>query len=115
MFRKMLKSKIHRATLTRTELHYEGSISVDQSLLDAAGIVPYEAVHVWNINNGQRFETYALAAPAGSGEICLNGAAARLGQSGDRVIIATFCWLEANVDSGYAPAVVAVDSANRIL
>jgi aspartate 1-decarboxylase len=115
MFRKMLKSKIHRATLTRTELHYEGSISVDQSLLDAAGIVPYEAVHVWNINNGQRFETYALAAPAGSGEICLNGAAARLGQPGDKVIIATFCWLDDKAGSGYAPAVVAVDGSNRIL
>ncbi len=115
MFRKLLKSKIHRATLTRTELQYEGSISVDQRLLDAAGIVPYESVHVWNISNGQRFETYALAAPEGSGEICLNGAAARLGQPGDKVIIATFCWLEDEMAREYAPAVVAVDSTNRIV
>lgn len=114
MLRKMLKSKIHRATLTRTELQYEGSISVDQRLLDAAGIVPFESVHVWNINNGERLETYALSAPAGSGEICLNGAAARLGQPGDKIIIATFCWLEDKDCSGYSPAVVAVDSANRI-
>ncbi|HWR54769.1 MAG TPA: aspartate 1-decarboxylase [Bryobacteraceae bacterium] len=115
MLRKLLKCKIHRATLTSTELQYEGSISVDQRLLDAAGIVPYEAVHVWNINNGQRFETYALAAPEDSGQICLNGAAARLGQPGDKVIIATFCWLEDKAAGEYAPEIIAVDDVNRII
>jgi aspartate 1-decarboxylase len=115
MLRKMLKCKIHRAAVTKVDLDYEGSISVDETLMEAAGILPYEAVHVWNISNGQRFETYTLCAPAGSGEICLNGAAARLAQPGDKVIIATFCWLEDDLVREHHPTVVAVDGNNRML
>lgn len=113
MLRELLKSKIHRATITTVDLHYEGSLSVDQALLEAAAIVPYEAVHVWNVNNGQRLMTYAVPAPSGSGEICLNGAAARLGQPSDTIIIATFCWLDEHAVAAYRPRVVLVDSANR--
>ncbi len=115
MLREMLKSKIHRATVTRVDLNYEGSIGVDQCVMDAAGMVPYESVHVWNISNGQRFQTYVVPAPADSGEICLRGAAARLGQPGDMVIIATFCWLEEDALRPHLPRIVAVDGNNRIV
>ena len=114
MLRKMLRSKIHRATVTGVDLHYEGSLAVDEDLMDAAGILPYEAVHVWNVNNGQRLQTYAIPAPRGSGEILLNGAAARLGQAGDLVIIATFCWIEEEEARRRHPTNVLVDAANRI-
>jgi aspartate 1-decarboxylase len=90
MQRFMLKSKIHRATLTATELHYEGSIAIDRLLLDQADILPGEQVHVLNVNNGQRIVTYAIEAPAGSGIISLRGAAARTGHVGDLVIIITY-------------------------
>lgn len=110
----MLRSKIHRATVTKVDLHYEGSLSVDEGLMDAAGILPYEAVHVWNVNNGQRLRTYAIPAPRGSGEIFLNGAAARLGQAGDVVIIATFCWLEDEAARQHHPRIILVDTDNRI-
>ncbi len=113
MFRKMLKSKIHRATITSADLHYEGSLGVDEDLMDAAGFLPNEAVHVWNVNNGERLETYVVKAPRGSGEISLKGAAARLGQPGDLVIIATYCWLDDEAAKKYEPTVVAVDSNNR--
>src|SRR2546421_12987896 len=93
MLLKLMKSKIHRATVTRADLNYEGSIGIDENLLESAGILAGEAVHFWNINNGQRCETYALPSTRGSGEICLNGAAARLVQAGDPVIVTTFCWL----------------------
>jgi aspartate 1-decarboxylase len=115
MYRKLLKSKLHRATITRSDLHYEGSIAVDETLLKAADILPHEAVHVWNLNNGARLETYAIPSPAGSGEICLNGAAARLAMPGDLVIIATFHWLEENRLAGYQPKVVFVDAQNRVM
>jgi aspartate 1-decarboxylase len=112
---KLLKSKIHRATVTRSDLNYEGSIAVDQDLLDAARIRPYESVHVWNITNGSRLETYAISAPRGSGEICLNGAAARKAATGDLVIIATFVWMEGSEIKGdYSPGVVFVDAVNRL-
>lgn len=114
MLREMLKSKIHRATLTRVELHYEGSIGVDEGLIEAAGILPYEAVHVWNVSSGQRFQTYLMPAPRGSGEICLNGAAARLGQPGDLVIVATFCWVEEEAAHQHRPTIVRVDGGNRV-
>ena len=94
MFRKLLKSKIHRATVTKSDLNYEGSIAVDATLLKAADIQPFEAVHVWNVTNGSRLQTYALKVEHGSGEICINGDAARLAQAGDIVIIASFDWLE---------------------
>jgi len=112
---KLLKSKIHRATITSSDLNYQGSIAVDQDLLDAAKIRPFESVHVWNITNGSRLETYALPAARGSGEICLNGAAARKAAAGDLVIIATFVWMEAaEVTDNYSPRIVFVDAANRI-
>lgn len=109
----MCKSKIHRATITEANLDYEGSITVDATLLEAADIVPYEMVQVFNLNNGQRFETYAIPGPAGSGVICLNGAAARLGVVKDKVIIISTAMVdEVNVPS-YAPKVVFVNDKNK--
>jgi aspartate 1-decarboxylase len=111
----MLKSKIHRATITGAELDYEGSIAIDSNLLKAARILPHEKVQVVNLNNGSRFETYAIAAKPASGEICLNGPAARLGLVGDKVIIISYCQLsEAEVD-GHEPVIVKVGNANKQL
>jgi aspartate 1-decarboxylase len=110
----MLKSKIHRATVTRTDLHYEGSITVDTGLLEAAGMLPYEAVWIWNVNNGERFETYVLPGQKGSGEICVNGAAARKAARGDLIIIATFSWMEEQKALRWSPQVVMVDAKNQI-
>ncbi|GAB6164769.1 aspartate 1-decarboxylase [Thermostilla marina] len=115
MQRFMLKSKIHRATLTGTELDYEGSIAIDRDLMDAADMIPGEQVHVLNINNGQRLITYVIEAPAGSGTIELNGAAARLGQKGDLVIILTYCALDDAEAKSYTPKVVKVDKNNRMI
>jgi aspartate 1-decarboxylase len=115
MFRKLLKSKIHRATVTRSDLNYEGSIAVDADLLEAADIQPFEAVHIWNVTNGSRLQTYALAVDRGSGEICLNGAAARLAQAGDLVIIASFAWLDEKEAANASPKLVFVDDKNHIL
>jgi aspartate 1-decarboxylase len=114
MFRKFLRAKLHRATVTSVDLDYEGSIGIDSALLEAAGIMPGEAVQVWNVNNGERFETYAITAPAGSGEVSLNGAAARLAHAGDTLIIACFCWVSAEAAEQHRPAVILLDSANRI-
>ena len=86
----VFKSKIHRATVTHADLEYEGSVTVDSDLLDAAEILPYEAVHIWNVTRGSRLMTYALPGPRGSGAICVNGAAAHLNKPGDMVILATF-------------------------
>ena len=94
MRRSMLKSKIHRATVTEADLHYEGSLTLDARLLHAADIVPYEEVHVWNVTRGSRLRTYAIAGEAGSGVVCINGAAAHLARPGDIVILATFTELE---------------------
>ena len=113
MMRSMCKSKIHRATITEANLHYEGSITVDESLLEAADIVPYEMVQVLNINNGQRFETYAIPAPKGSGEICLNGAAARLGVVGDKVIIISSAMVDESDVPSFAPKVIFVNEKNK--
>jgi len=115
MLRNLLKAKIHRATVTRADLNYEGSISIDQDLLDASEIVPFEAVHVWNITNGARLVTYALSAERGSGEICLNGAAARYVQAGDLVIIAAFCDVDEKDIHKHQPKIVLCDQANRPL
>jgi len=109
----MLRSKIHRATVTRIALDYEGSVTIDVALMEAAGLLLYEAVWVWNIYNGERFETYVLAGDRGSGEICLNGAAARKAQPGDLVIIAAFGWMEEQNARQYSPCVVQVDARNR--
>ncbi len=113
MQRIMLKSKIHRATLTGTELEYEGSIAVDQDLLDRANIAPGEQVHVLNLNTGSRLVTYAITAPRGSGTMLLNGPAARLGAPGDRVIILTYCLVDEPQVAQHKPLVIHVDAKNR--
>lgn len=110
--RTMMKSKIHRATVTDANLNYVGSITIDTDLLEAADIQPYEHVHVVNINNGARLETYAIEGPRGSGAICLNGAAARLAQPGDLVIIITYAQYLEEDCRGYEPTVVHVDENN---
>ncbi len=110
----MLKGKIHRATVTQAELHYVGSITVDADLLDAAGILEYEAVQVVNIDNGNRFMTYTIAGERGSGVICLNGAAARQAQTGDKVIIMAYAQVTAEEAAQFHPNVVMVDGNNAI-
>jgi aspartate 1-decarboxylase len=109
------KSKIHRVTVTEADLNYEGSITIDKKLLDAAQILPNEKVQVLNVNNGARFETYVLVAKPNSGTICLNGPAARLGQVGDLLIIVSYCDLEFEEAKKYKPKVVYVDGKNRIV
>lgn len=113
MFCTMLRGKIHRATVTAANLEYEGSLSVDTALLEAAGIHPFEKVEVVNLNTGGRFETYAIPAPAGSGTIALNGGAARLGQVGDLLIILAYGLVPSAEASSIAPRIVLVDGANR--
>jgi aspartate 1-decarboxylase len=115
MQRTLLFAKIHNCTLTAANLNYVGSISVDQSLLEAAGILPYEQVQVVNVANGERLITYAIAAPANSGAIELNGAAARLGMAGDRLIIMTYAQFTPEELKTYCPTVVLVDEQNRLL
>jgi aspartate 1-decarboxylase len=113
--RTMLKSKIHRATVTDANIDYEGSITVDRKLMEAADIIPYEQVHVLNISNGARFTTYAIEGEAGSGEICLNGAAARLAVKGDLVIILTYTGVPEEEMENYRPKIVHVDKKNAIV
>lgn len=113
MRRTVFKSKIHRATVTEANLDYEGSISVDQDLLDAADILPNEQVHVWDVTNGTRLITYALSAPAGSGRVCVNGAGAHLIKPGDLVIIATFTQMRTREARKYQPVVVLVGEGNK--
>lgn len=115
MQRSLLLAKIHNCTLTDANINYMGSISIDQTLLDAAGILPYEQVQVVNIANGERFITYAISAPANSGAIELNGAAARLGMKGDRLIIMTYAQFTEEELKNYFPTVVMVDQNNHIL
>lgn len=112
--RTMLRSKIHRARVTGGNVDYEGSISIDRLLMDAADIVPYELVHVLNIHNGARFQTYAIEGKPGSGEIVLNGAAARLAAKGDIVIILTYSTVDDNEARHVEPKVVYVDASNTI-
>lgn len=113
MTRRMLKSKIHRATVTDADLDYEGSITIDLDLLEAADILPYEAVDVWNLCNGNRFTTYALVGERGSGTICINGAAALLASRGDLVIIAGWIDLAEGEAQQHEPRLVFVDRNNR--
>ena len=110
----MMKAKLHRATVTQADLDYEGSISIDSELLDASGILPHEQVDVLNISTGARFTTYAIAAPAGSKVIGVNGAAARLVQAGDKVIVVAYCQLDASEARNYYPSVVLLDDRNDI-
>ena len=111
----MLKSKIHRATVTGSDLHYVGSITVDADLLEAADILEHELVHVLDVDNGARFETYTIAGNRGSGEIKINGAAARLVHTGDTVIVVSYADYEADELERYEPVVVHVDKDNRIV
>ncbi len=115
MRRSLFKSKIHRATVTDADLDYEGSVTIDEQLMLAADILPYEHAHIWHVTNGSRLSTYALAGAPGSGVICINGAAARLAQRGDKVIIATFAELDELEARSWKPTVVRVDEQNRIL
>ncbi len=115
MRRTFFKAKIHRATVTHADLDYEGSITIDEDLMDAAGIWEYEAVHVWNITRGTRLQTYAIKGGRGSGVICINGAAAHLNRPGDMVILATFAELEESEVRSLRPTVVLVDAKNRIV
>ncbi|HOJ67401.1 MAG TPA: aspartate 1-decarboxylase [Candidatus Hydrogenedentes bacterium] len=110
----MMKSKIHRATVTEANLNYVGSLTVDADLLDAAEMLPYEQVHVLNINTGARFVTYLMEGPRGSGVMCLNGAAARLGQPGDLIIAITYAQMDEKEARNHQPLVVLVDNRNRI-
>jgi len=114
MLVEMFKSKIHRATITMSELYYEGSITIDKNLLDASGILVGEKVQVVNVNNGSRFETYTLEGPADSGIICLNGPAARLGFVGDEVIIIAYCMMNEEEAKYFTPKVILVDKENKI-
>jgi aspartate 1-decarboxylase len=109
----MLRSKIHRATLTGTELDYEGSIAIDRDLIEAADLLPGEQVHVLNVNNGSRLITYVIEASAGSGTMLLNGPAARLGVRGDKVVILSYCAVSEEEACRVKPIVVHVDDANR--
>lgn len=110
----MLKGKIHRGTVVQAELDYVGSITVDEDLLEASGILEYEKVQIVDINNGNRFETYTIAGERGSGLICLNGAAARCVQVGDKIIIMSYCEMELQEAKGHKPTVVFVDDNNKI-
>ncbi|WP_371497791.1 aspartate 1-decarboxylase [Kitasatospora sp. NBC_00374] len=114
MLRTMLKSKIHRATVTQADLHYVGSVTVDEDLLDAADLLPGELVHIVDITNGARLETYTIAGPRGSGVIGINGAAARLVHPGDLVILIAYGQMDTAEAKAYLPKVVFVDGANRI-
>lgn len=111
----LFKSKIHRATVTHADLHYEGSVTIDAALMERADILPHEAVHVWNVSRGTRLVTYALSGPAGSGAVCINGAAAHLVQPGDLVILATFADMTPEEARQHRPRVVRVDEHNRPL
>lgn len=115
MFRTMLKSKIHRATVTDADLNYIGSITIDEDLMDAANLWPNEQVHIVNNNNGARFETYVIAGPRGSGVICLNGAAARMVHKGDIIIIIGYGVFEEKEARAYQADLVFVDGSNRIV
>lgn len=111
--RTMLKSKIHRATITEANLHYEGSLTIDRRLMQLADILPYEMIHVYNISNGERFETYAIEGEADSGVMCLNGAAARKGAPGDLIIVTSYAsYTEAELQQ-YQTKIILVDAHNR--
>ena len=114
MDRVLLKSKIHRATVTEANLDYEGSITIDKDLMDAAELVPYEQVHIFNMTNGQRFFTYVIEGRPGSGVICTNGAAAHLAREGDAVIIASFASYNENEVERHEPKLVYLNGKNKI-
>lgn len=111
----MLAGKIHRATVTDANLHYEGSVTIDQDLMDAAKIIPYAQVQIYNITNGNRFETYAIVGKRGSGEMVINGAAAHKASAGDLIIVACYVHVEAANAAKHKPALVYVDANNTII
>ena len=113
MYRKMLRAKIHRAVVTQANVNYEGSVTIPPELLNAADIKEYEAVHVWNITQGTRFETYAISGLPDSTDVCINGAAAHLAAPRDRVIIASFCDIDESMLKDFEPKVIFVDENNR--
>src|SRR5947209_2384899 len=115
MQRFMLKSKIHRATVTHADVDYEGSLTLDRNLLEAADILPWEEVHVWNVTRGTRLRTYAMEAEPGSGVVCVNGAAAHLAKPGDLVIIATFTHMDDSAARLHRPRIVLLGEGNRIV
>ena len=115
MRRTMMSGKIHRARVTQADLHYEGSVTIDEELMEAAGILPYEAVRIWNVTQGTRLETYALPGPAGSGVICANGAAAHRNSPDDIVIIAAFVDMEDQEAHRHEGTCVRVDENNEII
>jgi len=115
MLRTMMKGKIHRATVTESNLDYQGSITVDVGLLEKAGIIPYEQVDIYNITNGERFTTYAIVGPRDSGVICINGAAAHKAKKGDLVIIVSYAAYPDNELEGFKPKVVFVDGQNKVV
>ena len=112
---KVLKSKIHRATVTDANLDYEGSVAIDESLIEAAGLCPYEKVHILDITNGSRLETYVIKAPAGSKSICINGAAAHLVKPDDTVIILSYCSIDQKESMSYKPNIIKVNHQNEII
>lgn len=114
MQRIMLKSKLHRVTVTHAELHYEGSCAIDEDLIEAADLLEYQKIDIYNVNNGERFSTYVIRAERGSGIISLNGAAARRGSAGDLVIIASYGLMDEQEARNYQPRLVYVDDKNRI-
>jgi len=114
MLQYMLKSKIHRATVIEADLNYEGSLTVDRNLMDAVGLYPYERVNIYNINNGERFDTYVIEGKAGTGMIGLNGAAARKGLPGDLIIIVSYALYAPEELAGYKPKIVVLDKGNLI-
>ena len=114
MLRIMLKSKIHMATVTETILDYEGSIGIDRNLIEAVGLLPFEKVEIANIDNGNRFETYVIEAPAGSGTISLNGAAARQAATGDRIIIMCYALMDETEVEALSPEIIILNSENKI-
>ncbi|HEY7535354.1 MAG TPA: aspartate 1-decarboxylase [Thermodesulfobacteriota bacterium] len=114
MNRVLLKSKIHRATVTEANLDYEGSITVDKDIMDAADLIPYEQVHIFNLTNGQRFFTYVIEGEPGSGVVCTNGAAAHLAREGDTIIIASFASYTENEGKKHEPRLVYVNGKNKI-
>jgi aspartate 1-decarboxylase len=115
MRRTLFKSKLHRATVTQADLDYEGSVTLDLDLLEAADIAEYEQVHIWNVTRGTRLQTYALVGPRGSGVCCINGAAAHLNSPGDLVIIATFAEYDAHEARNHRPTVVLLGPGNQIV
>ena len=114
MYRSMLKSKIHRATITDANLHYEGSLGLDEELIEQAGLLPFEQVMIYNISNGERFETYVIKGKKGSGEVCLNGSAARKGLPGDLIIIAAYAWVREDELGQGGTVQVWVDEKNHV-